>query len=324
MRNLIVLVLIIIMVSLVSYGQVINGKFVRFGADSVIIKTDTDILNLPVSKDLTVLDNTGQKVSPASLFENANVTVKYEDGVVKSIVVDNQNVNYLQNNEAKPEYQILYREANYQQYNIQTPYKVSYVGYLPVDYQSVVYPTVDVYTAKINYYNYVPVKNSNTIGGSPALAQNIDFYNNLLANNYYSPRFYYETMSSVTESQIPNYYYIGKMQEKTPYYYKQEPTINSNNLIYANNNSSILSNTNSNKITGIIKDINENKLVVVSDKIYEIEINPNSSIFVKKSGKYIPLNNTQELRNLMNKQVELSINSDNNKLVANTIIINSQ
>lgn len=324
MRNLIVLVLIIIMVSLVSYGQVINGKFVRFGADSVIIKTDTDILNLPVSKDLTVLDNTGQKVSPASLFENANVTVKYEDGVVKSIVVDNQNVNYLQNNEAKPEYQLLYREANYQQYNIQTPYKVSYVGYLPVDYQSVVYPTVDVYTAKINYYNYVPVKNSNTIGGSPALAQNIDFYNNLLANNYYSPRFYYETMSSVTESQIPNYYYIGKMQEKTPYYYKQEPTINSNNLIYANNNSSILSNTNSNKITGIIKDINENKLVVVSDKIYEIEINPNSSIFVKKSGKYIPLNNTQELRNLMNKQVELSINSDNNKLVANTIIINSQ
>lgn len=324
MRNLIVLVLIIIMVSLVSYGQVINGKFVRFGADSVIIKTDTDILNLPVSKDLTVLDNTGQKVSPASLFENANVTVKYEDGVVKSIVVDNQNVNYLQNNEAKPEYQILYREANYQQYNIQTPYKVSYVGYLPVDYQSVVYPTVDVYTAKINYYNYVPVKNSNTIGGSPALAQNIDFYNNLLANNYYSPRFYYETMSSVTESQIPNYYYIAKMQEKTPYYYKQEPTINSNNLIYANNNSSILSNTNSNKITGIIKDINENKLVVVSDKIYEIEINPNSSIFVKKSGKYIPLNNTQELRNLMNKQVELSINSDNNKLVANTIIINSQ
>lgn len=324
MRNLIVLVLTIIMVSLVSYGQVINGKFVRFGADSVIIKTDTDILNLPVSKDLTVLDNTGQKVSPASLFENANVTVKYEDGVVKSIVVDNQNVNYLQNNEAKPEYQLLYREANYQQYNIQTPYKVSYVGYLPVDYQSVVYPTVDVYTAKINYYNYVPVKNSNTIGGSPALAQNIDFYNNLLANNYYSPRFYYETMSSVTESQIPNYYYIGKMQEKTPYYYKQEPTINSNNLIYANNNSSILSNTNSNKITGIIKDINENKLVVVSDKIYEIEINPNSSIFVKKSGKYIPLNNTQELRNLMNKQVELSINSDNNKLVANTIIINSQ
>jgi len=324
MRNLIVLVLTIIMVSLVSYGQVINGKFVRFGADSVIIKTDTDILNLPVSKDLTVLDNTGQKVSPASLFENANVTVKYEDGVVKSIVVDNQNVNYLQNNEAKPEYQLLYREANYQQYNIQTPYKVSYVGYLPVDYQSVVYPTVDVYTAKINYYNYVPVKNSNTIGGSPALAQNIDFYNNLLANNYYSPRFYYETMSSVTESQIPNYYYVAKMQEKTPYYYKQEPTINSNNLIYANNNSSILSNTNSNKITGIIKDINENKLVVVSDKIYEIEINPNSSIFVKKSGKYIPLNNTQELRNLMNKQVELSINSDNNKLVANTIIINSQ
>ncbi len=324
MRNLIVLVLTIIMVSLVSYGQVINGKFVRFGADSVIIKTDTDILNLPVSKDLTVLDNTGQKVSPASLFENANVTVKYEDGVVKSIVVDNQNVNYLQNNEAKPEYQLLYREANYQQYNIQTPYKVSYVGYLPVDYQSVVYPTVDVYTAKINYYNYVPVKNSNTIGGSPALAQNIDFYNNLLANNYYSPRFYYETMSSVTESQIPNYYYVAKMQEKTPYYYKQEPTINSNNLIYANNNSSILSNTNSNKITGIIKDINQNKLVVVSDKIYEIEINPNSSIFVKKSGKYIPLNNTQELRNLMNKQVELSINSDNNKLVANTIIINSQ
>lgn len=324
MRNLIVLVLTIIMVSLVSYGQVINGKFVRFGADSVIIKTDTDILNLPVSKDLTVLDNTGQKVSPASLFENANVTVKYEDGVVKSIVVDNQNVNYLQNNEAKPEYQLLYREANYQQYNIQTPYKVSYVGYLPVDYQSVVYPTVDVYTAKINYYNYVPVKNSNTIGGSPALAQNIDFYNNLLANNYYSPRFYYETMSSVTESQIPNYYYVAKMQEKTPYYYKQEPTINSNNLIYANNNSSILSNTNSNKITGIIKDINENKLVVVSDKIYEIEINPNSSIFVKKSGKYIPLNNTEELRNLMNKQVELSINSDNNKLVANTIIINSQ
>lgn len=324
MRNLIVLVLIIIMVSLASYGQVINGKFVRFGADSVIIKTDTDILNLPVSRDLTVIDNTGQKVSSASLFENANVTVKYEDGVVKSIVVDNQYVNYLQNNETKPEYQILHREANYQYYNNQTPSKISYVGYLPVDYQSVAYPTVDVYTGKINYYNYVPVKNSNTIGGSPALAQNIDFYNNLLANNYYSPRFYYETMSSVTESQIPNYYYVAKMQEKTPYYYKQEPAVNSNNPIYANNNSSILSNTNSNKITGIIKDINENKLVVVSDKIYEIEINSNSSIFFKKSGKYMPLNNTEELRNLMNKQVELSINSNNNKLVANTIIINSQ
>lgn len=312
------------------YSQTINGKFIRFGADSVIIKTETDVLNLPISKELVVIDNKGQKVSPASLFENANITVKYEDGIVKSIVIDNQFINYINNQDNKPEYQLLYRETNYNYSNFQSPSKVSYVGYLPMDYQSILYPPVDIYNAKINYYSYMPVNNSYTFGGSESMAAEIKFYDNLLANNYYSPRYYYETMSSIMGNDIPNYYYISQMQEKSKYYYKKDPIDTKNGDIhyYANNTISNFNNyynnyNNSNNIFGTLVEVDQNKLVILSDRTYEIELSNSSNIFVRKEGKYVPLYKTEELKNLINKRVELKVSSNNNKLIANTIIINN-
>ncbi|MCX7758373.1 MAG: hypothetical protein N2169_01970 [bacterium] len=327
MKTILITAIAFIIITITVYSQTINGKFIRFGADSVIIKTETDVLNLPVSKELIVIDNKGQKVSPASLFENANITIKYEDGVVKSIVIDNQFINYV-NNQDKPEYQLLYRETNYNYSNFQAPSKVSYVGYLPMDYQSILYPPVDIYNAKINYYSYMPVNNSYTFGGSESMATEIKFYDNLLANNYYSPRYYYETMSSIMGNDIPNYYYISQIQEKSKYYYKKDPTNTKNDEIYyyANNTTNNVNNNynNSNNIFGTLVEVNQNKLIILSDRTYEIELNNSSNIFVKKEGKYIPLYNKEELKNLVNKKVELNISSNNNKLIANTIIINNQ
>jgi len=322
-----IMVLVLIFLSIISYAEVLSGKFVRLTGNSVIIKTETDILNLPVSKDLLVLDSKGERVSSASLFENANVTVNYQDGVVKSITIDKENKNYnIQNTENRPEYQLLYSDPTHQYRQFQGPAKVSYFGYLPVDYQSIYSPMVDLY--KVNYYSYNPVYYS-SIEGSPITNQ-INFYNNLLANNYMSERYYYEVASSVTESQVPNYYYIAKMQEKSNYYYKINPTEQNNTYYYANNSSNLQSVantttlTNSALIRGKLVEINNNMLVVVSDRNYQVELNDSSSIFVKKNGKIGLLSNKEELKNLLNKNIELSISSNNNKLVANTIVIEAQ
>ncbi|MFN4220405.1 MAG: hypothetical protein ACK4GJ_05755, partial [bacterium] len=85
MKKLLLIIATIVMIYTQAYSQVITGKFIRFGADSVQIRTETDILNLPISRDLVVLDQGGQRISPSSLFENANVTIKYEEGLVKTI-----------------------------------------------------------------------------------------------------------------------------------------------------------------------------------------------------------------------------------------------
>lgn len=321
--------IMIIILTTFSYAQTISGKFIRFSADSVIIKTETDILNLPTSKELVVIDNTGQKVSPASLFENANVTINYQDGVVKSIVIDNQYINYIEKNTINPEQQLIVRDNTYQYNQYRQPTKISYVGYLPVDYQAIKYENVNPYTASINYYNYVPVPNSYMYGASEAMANEINFYNNLLANNYYSPRYYYEVMSSVTGSEIPNYYYISKIQEKTPYYIQKQPTNNQSTVYYANNQNYINQQNipnlqTNNNLIGKVIEINTNKLIISADKIYEVNIDSSSNIFVRQNGKYIPLNNTQDLRNLVNKEVFLTVTSNNNKLIANTIVINAQ
>lgn len=334
MRTILLISMIVLMTLTTINAQAISGKFVRFGANSVVIKTENDILNLPISPDLIVIDDKGQKVSPSSLFENADITIKYEDGLVKAIVIDKQTINYIPySSDKRPEYNLIYR--NHQNYNYndpQAPVKISYVGYLPLDYQSIVYPSVDVYNAKINFYNYVPVNTGYTFGGSPSMANEIKFYDNMLANNLYSPRYYYEVMSSVKETEIPNYYYISKLQEKSNYFYKKDPNIQ-NSFYYANNNTNTVSNLNNNSINndnltntilGTLLEVKGNKLVISSDRIYEVEINGSSNIFVKKGVKYIPLNTAEELKNMLNKKVEMNISFSNNRLVASTIVIETQ
>ncbi len=322
MKKLLVIIATILMLIISIEAQTISGKFIRFSLDGVQIKTQTDILNLPISKDLIILDNKGQRVSPASLFENADVTLKYENGEVKSIFIDNQFINYLPISNNRPEYNLIYRDTSYQYKNYQTPAKVSYVGYLPVDYQTINYPLVDLYNGKINYYSYVPVKNSYVFGGSEAIANEINFYNNLLANNYYSERYYYENLSSITTSEVPNYYYISKMQERSPYYTKIEPAQIQSNYYAKINDQQV--NYNINNINGRIVEVNQNKLMIIADRAYEIEINSNSNILLKKEGRYIPINNNEELKNLLNKQAQLTVLNNGNKLVANTIVINYQ
>ncbi|MEN3015249.1 MAG: hypothetical protein ABDH21_04220 [bacterium] len=318
-----VIVMIIILVTVTSYAQTVVGNFVRFGSNSVVIKTENDILNLPISSDLIVLDNKGQRVSPASLYENAKVTAKYENGKVISIVVDSEHVNLSSTNQSKPEYQLLYRDTTYQYKSYQAPVKVSYFGYLPVDYQYIYNPPVNLSTGQLNYYSYVPVYNY-TFGGSASMANEIDFYNNLIANNYYSPRYYYEMMSSLSSSEVPNYYYISKMQEKTPYYYKTQPTQNipatQGNPVQALSVNTSTTNT----IFGTLVDIRDDKLVVYADRIYQVEVNNLSNLFVRKSGKYIPINDKQELRNLLNKSVELTVTTTSDKIIANTVVISAQ
>jgi len=320
-----IIVLVLILLSIYSYAETINGKFVRFTGNSIVVKTENDILTLPISKDIVVFDSKGEKVSSASLFENANVTINYQDGMVKSITIDKENINYNLST-TKPEYQLFYKSPTYQYTNIQVAPKVSYVGYLPVDYQIIKYPLVDVNKGTINYYTYQPVRYSN-IETTP-IANNINFYNNLLANNYMSERYYYEVSSSVSGSQIPNYYYIAKVQENSPYYYKINPTNDKydNNYYYANinNKTQDITTNNQNIIRGRLTEINNDLITVASDKNYRVLLDSTSNIFVKKNGKVSLLSNKEELKNLLNKNVEVNISLNNNQLVASTILIETQ
>ncbi|MFN3995196.1 MAG: hypothetical protein ACK4GR_01525, partial [bacterium] len=144
--------------------------------------------------------------------------------------------------------------------------------------------------------------------------------------NYYSPRYYYESLSSITASELPNYYYLSKIQEKSPYYYKKDPV--PSEVYYANNQVNQLTQLNTNNtnrnINGIIVEVNSNSIKIASDKVYEVQLDKASNIFVKNSGKYIPVDNTDSLKTLVNKPAQLAVINDGNKIIATTIIINAQ
>jgi hypothetical protein len=327
--------LIVLSIINFSYAQVINGKFVRFGVDSIVIKTDNEVLNLPISKDLKVIDMNGNVISAASLYEGANVTVNYENGYVSSISVDNFNlVNQNINNNNKPEYQILLK--NYQNtpvyknndYNI--PVKISYTGYLPVDYQYIYSYKIDPNNMNYPYYNYTPV--TNYAYASPELKTYKDYlaYDNMMLINNPSSRVYYELKSSEFNNNIPNYYYLAQLQPK----YLENPNKNNiqNNDYYIannfnkNNNNITSNNPNNSLLYGkvVYMDNNNMNIYTYDNSKIALKLDETTNIFVKKDGKYILLNNNMALNEVLNKNIQVYVKNYNGQLIADTIIIQNQ
>jgi len=328
---IIITLLIVLSIINFSYAQVISGKFVRFGVDSIVIKTDNEVLNLPISKDLKVIDMNGNIISAASLYEGANVTINYENGYVTSISVDNFNLVNQNINNNKPEYQILLK--NYQNipvyknndYNI--PVKISYTGYLPVDYQYIYSYKIDPNNMNYPYYNYTPV--TNYAYASPELKTYKDYlaYDNMMLVNNPSRRVYYELKSSEFNNNIPNYYYLAQLQPK----YLENP--NKNNI--QNNNYYIANNSNKNNnatyanislLYGKVVYMDNNKMNIYTydNSKIALKLDETTNIFVKKDGKYILLNNNMALNEVLNKNIQVYVKNYNGQLIADTIIIQNQ
>jgi len=332
----IISITLLIVISIVnfSYGQVISGKFVRFGVDSVVIKTDNEVLNLPISKDLKVIDINGNTINAASLYEGANITVNYENGYVSSISVDNFNiVNQNINNNNKPEYQILLKNyqniPNYKNNNYNIPVKVSYVGYLPIDYQYIYGYKIDTNNISYPYYNYTPV--TNYAYASPELKTYKDYlaYDNMMLVNNPSSRVYYELKSSEFNNNIPNYYYLAQLQPK----YLENPNKNNiqNNDYYIANNFNKNNNTNNvNPNTSLLYgkvfyvDNNNMNIYTYDNSKIALRLDETTNIFVKKDGKYILLNNNIALNEVLNKNIQVYVKNYSGQLIADTIIIQNQ
>ncbi len=310
-----------------SYSQVITGKFVRFGVDSIVVKTDNEILNLPISKNLKVVDINGNVINAASLYEGANITLNYDNGYVSSISVDNFNVVNQNINNNKPEYQILLKNyqntPNYSNNNYKIPVKVSYVGYLPVDYQYIYGYKVDPNNLSYPYYNYTPVTNYGYASYQLKTYRDYLAYDNMMLTNSPSNRIYYELKSSELNNNVPNYYYLAQFQPK----YLENP--NKNNI---QTNDSYLANLNNNQINnssliyGKLLNVDNNKINIYTynNNSLALKVDETTNIFVKKDGKYILLNNKESLNEILNKNVQVSVKNYNGQLFADTIIVQNQ
>ena len=331
----IIIIFCLVSISLMSfsYSQVISGKFVRFGVDTVVVKTDSEILNLPISKNLKVVDMNGNIINAASLYEGANITLNYDNGYVSSISVDNFSLVNQNINNNKPEYQILLKNyqntPNYSNNNYNIPVKVSYVGYLPVDYQYIYGYKIGSNDISYPYYNYTPVTNYGYASYELKLYKDYLAYDNMMLTNYPSNRIYYELKSSELNNNVPNYYYLAQFQPK----YLENPNKNNipnNDSYLANlNNMTNLNNNqinNSSLIYGKLLTIDNNKINIYTydNNNLALKIDETTNIFVKKEGKYILLNNKTALNEVLNKNVQVSIRNYNGQLVADTIIIQNQ
>lgn len=331
----IITLVLLVMFSITSltYAQVIKGKFVRFGVDSVVIKTENEVLNLPVSKEIKVIDMNGNLINAASLYEGANVTINYDNGYVLSISVDNFNViNQNINNNNKPEYQVLLKgyqnTNNYKSNDYNIPVKVSYVGYLPVDYQYIYAYKVDPNNINYPYYNYSPVTNYAYASYDLKVYKDYLAYDNMMLTNNPSRRLYYELKSSELNNNLPNYYYLAQFQ---PQYLENTNKNNiQNNEYYIanyNNFNNNFSNNNLNSSASFVY----GKLVYMDNKTINVftydnnklafKIDETTNIFVKKGAKYILLDNKEALNEIINKNIQVAVKNHNGELIADTIII---
>ena len=334
-----IMILLILSVINFSFAEVIRGKFVRFGVDSVVIKTENEVLNLPISKDLKVVDMNGNVVSAASLYEGADITINYDQGYVISISVDKFNpINQVNNpnNNLKPEYQILLK--NYQNNinytsNYEIPVKVSYVGYLPVDYQYIYGYRINPESSVYPYYSYTPVTNYGYASYDLKLYKDYLAYDNMLLTNSPSKQLYYELKSSELNNNLPNYYYLAQFQPT----YLENP--NKNNIP---TNESYLAKSNNNAINnGVNTNMALDSSVVFGRLVYmdkdsigiltydnsnlSLKIDETTNIFVKKEGKYVLVNsNKLALNEILNKNVQVAVKNYNGQLIANTVIIENQ
>ncbi|MGC8733827.1 MAG: hypothetical protein ACP5RD_02115 [bacterium] len=330
--TIITLVLLIVFSIInLTYAQVIKGKFVRFGVDSVVINTENEVLNLPISKDLKVIDMNGNLINAASLYEGANVTINYDNGYVMSISVDNFNIVNQNINNNKPEYQILLKNyqntPNYKNNDYNIPVKVSYVGYLPVDYQYIYAYKVDPNNISYPYYNYAPVTNYAYASYDLKIYKDYLAYDNMMLTNNPSSHLYYELKSSELNNNVPNYYYLAQFQPK----YLENPNKNNiqNNDYYiaTNNNKNLNSNdSNASIVYGklVYMDNNTINLFTYDNNNLALKIDETTNIFVKKGVNYILLNNKNALNEVINKNIQVAVKNYNGQLIADTIIIQNQ